>query len=448
MSQKSLVPPRFAIAASEFLYDTDLPDHLYRTYARITGLAWQKRQGSDTRYERTPPLTVYELAVICGLSVRNMWRQIDELVKRGLLAWETEMAVQKRMVFYPIWPDGASEATRPFGVGHEDAEAAEATGEAAEATGEPASAGPPDETGQALAEFGVDLRESLARQVAALPHVTPELVRAWGSSLQQRPGIHNLPGLLLHILQRTAEPPAESNPGPHPPQPPSSPEPMQVALLEPATAPAGNAESLPDDLRQALQDLGWSGDDAWAEVAGIAAGGPPNGSGRGLDFVWAWVRYVEDHPNLGAGFLRSRLRGTTWPAHKKDPEERKRERWLEQWQEQDELDPPSRRLPSPREQAMERYSIAPETMDSWKKALEELALQMTRATFDTWLRGSLLLSVENGRATLGVRHAYSGDWLQNRLDKVILRTLGRHLDREVEELHVVVLNAVEGREDP
>lgn len=441
MSQKSLVPPRFAIAASEFLYDTDLPDHLYRTYARITGLAWQKRQGSDTRYERTPPLTVYELAVICGLSVRNMWRQIDELVKRGLLAWDTEMAVQKRMVFYPIWPDGASEATGPFGVGREDAEAVEATGELA-------SAEPPNETQQALAEFGVDLRESLARQVTALPHVTPELVRAWGNSLQQRPGIHNLPGLLLYILQRTAEPPAENIPGPQAHQPPSLPEPVQAALPETATAPAGDAEHLPDDLRQALQDLGWSGDDAWAEVAEIAAGSPANGSGRGLDFVWAWVQYVEDHPNLGAGFLRSRLRGTTWPSKKKDSEERQREQWRESWKQFEENYEPVQKRPSPREEAMEQYGITPETMKTWEGTLDELRLQMTQATFSTWLQGSLLLSTDGGRATIAVRHTYAVDWLQNRLSPIIKRTLDRHLAQPVEELVFMAFSQMEGGEEP
>ena len=52
------------------------------------------------------------------------------------------------------------------------------------------------ETHKALAEFGVNILETLARQVAALPHVTPDLVRAWGDNLLKRPGIHNVPGLL------------------------------------------------------------------------------------------------------------------------------------------------------------------------------------------------------------------------------------------------------------
>jgi hypothetical protein len=428
MSQKPLVPPRFAIAAAQFLYDPNLPDHLYRTYARITGLAWQKRDDTGTTYVKTPPLTVYELAVICNLSVRNMWRQINDLVGRGLLAWETEMAVQKRMVFYPVWPDGAAQAGRHLA----------AAGQAEDAS--PATAAPPGETQQALAEFGVDVQEPLAQQVAAQPHVTPALVRAWGTSLRQQPGIRNLPGLLLHILHTTAEPPPKSQAAPVDGQPPPS-------------APPPALPPLPNDLRQALCALGWSGDDAWAEVAAVAA--------RDLELVRAWVRYVADHPHLGAGFLRAQLRGTTWPSQEEDAAQRRRERWRKEWQEQqsdeaaqdgqegeqEEGDPGLSRLASRREEVMERYGITPEAMALWPKVQAELALQMTRATYDTCLRNALLLAVEDGRATLGVRQAHAVDWLQNRLGRAIRRTLACYAGRPVEELSVVVLDGVgEGAE--
>jgi len=184
MKQKSLVPPRFAIAASPFLYDPDLPDHLYRTYARIVGLAWQKEEETERSYEKTPALTVYELAVICNLSVRNVWRHIRDLGERGLLTWEEKKGVQTRMVFYPVWPGSMAGLADAFDL-----------------TGEPAGEAPAGqvslttetvgETHQALAEFGVNILEPLAGQVAALPHVTPELVRAWGHNLLQRSGIHN-----------------------------------------------------------------------------------------------------------------------------------------------------------------------------------------------------------------------------------------------------------------
>jgi chromosomal replication initiator protein len=58
--------------------------------------------------------------------------------------------------------------------------------------------------------------------------------------------------------------------------------------------------------------------------------------------------------------------------------------------------------------------------------LGELQLQMTRATFDTWLRGSQVIACEGDALTVHVRHAYAVDWLQNRLLPVIQRTLARH----------------------
>ena len=429
MKQKSLVPPRFAIAASPFLYDPDLPDHLYRTYARIVGLAWQKEEETERSYEKTPALTVYELAVICNLSVRNVWRHIRDLGQRGLLTWEEKKGVQTRMVFYPVWPGSMAGIADAFDLADEPA---------GETPASQASLAPEavDETHKALAEFGVNILEPLACQVAALPHVTPELVRAWGNNLLQRSGIHNLPGLLLHILQRHTEPPPAAQPVPSS-SPPQAPLPEFSATAENrGLDEPEEPQSLPEELEQALQDLGWSGDDAWREVAEVAARDP--------DFVWAWVRYVEAHPNLGAGFLRAQLRGSTWPAQKKDPGARQRERRWQEWQSQEAENDPPRPALSPREEAMARYDIAPETMEVWKRAQEELALQMTRATFDTWLRNALLLRVDDGRATLGVRHTHAVDWLKNRLDRVIRDTLGRHLDRPVQELDVVLLQEGEG----
>jgi chromosomal replication initiator protein len=62
----------------------------------------------------------------------------------------------------------------------------------------------------------------------------------------------------------------------------------------------------------------------------------------------------------------------------------------------------------------------------WQATLGELQLQMTRATFDTWLRGSRVIAYTEGAFTIYVRHAYAVDWLQNRLLPVIKRTLQRH----------------------
>ena len=62
----------------------------------------------------------------------------------------------------------------------------------------------------------------------------------------------------------------------------------------------------------------------------------------------------------------------------------------------------------------------------WTESLEELKLQMTKATFDTWLRGSEVVEAGDGCLTIAVQHVHAVDWLQNRLLPVIERTVARH----------------------
>jgi hypothetical protein len=61
----------------------------------------------------------------------------------------------------------------------------------------------------------------------------------------------------------------------------------------------------------------------------------------------------------------------------------------------------------------------------WKAVLEELRMQMTRATFDTWLAGSQVCQVSNDGSTLTVevRDEYAVDWLRTRWLTPIERTL-------------------------
>jgi len=96
-----------------------------------------------------------------------------------------------------------------------------------------------------------------------------------------------------------------------------------------------------------------------------------------------------------------------------------------------------------RQDAIERSVIAAqdvghpspdrEALALWQSALSELELQMTKATFNTWLRPARLLAwgpdtndgSDNGstRVVLGVPNGYVKDWLENRLLTPIQRTL-------------------------
>lgn len=68
----------------------------------------------------------------------------------------------------------------------------------------------------------------------------------------------------------------------------------------------------------------------------------------------------------------------------------------------------------------------------WQAALGELELQMTRATFSTWIKPATAISCDEETFVLGTPNGYIKDWLENRLYAPIQRTLsgivGRQLD--------------------
>ncbi|HID65167.1 MAG TPA: hypothetical protein EYP49_20810 [Anaerolineae bacterium] len=59
----------------------------------------------------------------------------------------------------------------------------------------------------------------------------------------------------------------------------------------------------------------------------------------------------------------------------------------------------------------------------WQAALGELKLQMTKATFDTWLANTHLTAADGNAFTIAVPNAFTRDWLENRLLTTIKRIL-------------------------
>lgn len=73
----------------------------------------------------------------------------------------------------------------------------------------------------------------------------------------------------------------------------------------------------------------------------------------------------------------------------------------------------------------------------WQAAQGELQLQMTRATYDTWLKGTFAVSYEDGLLVVGVENPYAKEWLENRLLGTIKRTLAGILGHTVEVRFIV-----------
>jgi chromosomal replication initiator protein len=77
--------------------------------------------------------------------------------------------------------------------------------------------------------------------------------------------------------------------------------------------------------------------------------------------------------------------------------------------------------------------------DAWLATLGQLEIQLNRATFETWLKGSKLLAYEDGEFVIQVRHAYAKDWLEKHLNHQIVETLGKVFGRTVRVNYVVWL---------
>jgi len=73
----------------------------------------------------------------------------------------------------------------------------------------------------------------------------------------------------------------------------------------------------------------------------------------------------------------------------------------------------------------------------WQTALGQLQMEIPKSTFDTWVRGTSLLTHEDGSYVVGVHNAYAKDWLENRLSGAVRRTLTGIVGRTVEVRFVV-----------
>ena len=61
----------------------------------------------------------------------------------------------------------------------------------------------------------------------------------------------------------------------------------------------------------------------------------------------------------------------------------------------------------------------------WQTVLGELELVISKAKFNTWFKGTGIISSENGEFIIGVPHGFAKEWLENKLNKEIFAALQR-----------------------
>lgn len=73
----------------------------------------------------------------------------------------------------------------------------------------------------------------------------------------------------------------------------------------------------------------------------------------------------------------------------------------------------------------------------WSEILVQLRLQMTRATFDTWLSDTRLAAREGDCFTIAVKSGFARDWLDHRLHGVIKRAIAQATGLPPDRLHLL-----------
>jgi chromosomal replication initiation ATPase DnaA len=64
--------------------------------------------------------------------------------------------------------------------------------------------------------------------------------------------------------------------------------------------------------------------------------------------------------------------------------------------------------------------------------LEQLQMEMPKATFDTWVRETGFISFDDGVFTIGAANEYAREWLEGRLSSTATRLLTGLMNQSVE----------------
>ena len=73
----------------------------------------------------------------------------------------------------------------------------------------------------------------------------------------------------------------------------------------------------------------------------------------------------------------------------------------------------------------------------WQTVLGQLQMEMPKAAFDTWVRDTRPVALQDGKLVVGVHNAYARDWLESRLRSTVRRKLAGLFARPVDVDFVV-----------
>src|SRR6185369_3662083 len=85
----------------------------------------------------------------------------------------------------------------------------------------------------------------------------------------------------------------------------------------------------------------------------------------------------------------------------------------------------------------------------WRAALGELQVSLSPANFETWLRDTQLIDVDEQRFRIAVPNGFAKDWLENRYRSLISQTLARIVGYSVQvEFAITAVESAPAEEVP
>jgi chromosomal replication initiator protein len=87
-----------------------------------------------------------------------------------------------------------------------------------------------------------------------------------------------------------------------------------------------------------------------------------------------------------------------------------------------------------------------EQKNVWDDALELISQQVSTANFNTWFKDTFITKIDGGVAHIGVPNTFVKDWLNNKFNKVILKTL-RELSNDIRSIEIIVSKIEKQKKD-
>lgn len=76
-------------------------------------------------------------------------------------------------------------------------------------------------------------------------------------------------------------------------------------------------------------------------------------------------------------------------------------------------------------------------LELWQSVLAQMQFHISRANFATWFQNTEIISKDNEKIIISVPNAFSKEWLSNKYNKLILKTL-HDIDDSIKELEFVI----------